>query len=160
MTAKEMQKRIKQLERALIPFAKEADTWSDKIPNRYRPGVTEPGGWQAHAQKTRRATFSRSTVKRKLSMVERPTDAEFEELKRKRDDSIRTTVDALCKEYGWDRSKTTFHSRDMHGCYCACPEGPCQHKWDGPTVTEDNMVDTTCSLCGASAFSHDMRCGE
>lgn len=93
-------------------------------------------------------------------MKPRPTDAEFEELKRKRDEAVRATVIATCEKMGWDPSKTSFHASHMHGCYCACPDGPCQHKWDGPTVEEENMVDTTCSLCGASAFSHDLRCAE
>jgi hypothetical protein len=36
------EKRIRDLERALAPFAKEAGCWSDKVPNSYRPGMTEP----------------------------------------------------------------------------------------------------------------------
>lgn len=90
-------------------------------------------------------------------MTPRPTDAEFEELKRKRDEALEAVVDAVCKKQGWERSKATFHAHGIHGCYCACPEGPCQHIWDGPTVEEENMVDTTCSLCGASSFHHDIR---
>lgn len=43
--ASELQKlrrRVMALETALLPFAAEADTWTDAIDSRYRPGVTEP----------------------------------------------------------------------------------------------------------------------
>lgn len=88
----------------------------------------------------------------------RPTDAEFEELKRKRDESVREQVATFVAEQGWDPAQTAFHASHMHGCYCACPEGPCQHVWDGPEEEGDNYSSATCSRCGTSAMSHDMRC--
>jgi hypothetical protein len=90
-----------------------------------------------------------------------PTDAEFEELKRKRDEAIRAIVEQTCKEQGWDPAKTEFHCSSMSGCYCACPDGPCQHVWDGPTIEFDDGLgfSSTCSRCGTSAFSHSLRCG-
>jgi hypothetical protein len=92
-------------------------------------------------------------------MKPRPTDAEFDELKRKRDASIAASIDKLCVEKGWDRTKIGFHVSNAGHCYCACPEGPCQHIWDGPEETGDNYSSATCSRCGCSAISHDMRCG-
>lgn len=91
---------------------------------------------------------------------ERPTDEQFEELKRKRDQAVAAMVDKVCEEQGWDRSKVGFHASHMDGCYCACPDGPCQHVWDGPEyVSEDEgLVSVTCSLCSAVAAYHDMRC--
>jgi hypothetical protein len=96
-------------------------------------------------------------------MKQRPTDEEFEELKRKRDDAVRETVRAVCEKQGWDPAKTAFHSSDMGKCYCACPDGPCQHIWDGPEVTSDDedqgfWSSTSCSRCGAVSMFHDMRC--
>lgn len=92
-------------------------------------------------------------------MKPRPTDAEFEELKRKRDESIKQSVLEMCEKYGWDPAQTAFHASHTDGCYCACPDGPCQHEWDGPSVEFDDGhgMSVTCSRCGTLAFSHDMR---
>ena len=92
----------------------------------------------------------------------RPTDEEFAELARKRDEAVRATVKRFCEEQGWDDpAQTAFHASHSHGCYCACPDGPCQHVWDGPEyVSEDEgLVSVTCSRCEAVAAYHDMRCG-
>lgn len=92
-------------------------------------------------------------------MKPRLTDAEFEELKRKRNEATREMVKKLCEEQGWDPTKTSFHASHSDGCYCACPDGPCQHQWDGPDYIEEGMVSVTCSRCGAPAIYHDMRVG-
>lgn len=45
-------------------------------------------------------------------------------------------------------------------CYCACGTGgPCEHQWDGEEwVSEDGCAaSVTCSRCGRTAMSHDMR---
>ena len=47
-------------------------------------------------------------------------------------------------------------------CYCACssePRGSCEHKWDGPDwESEDGCaMSVTCSRCGMTAMSHDLR---
>lgn len=88
----------------------------------------------------------------------RPTDAEFDELKRKRDEVVEAVIVATCAEQGWDRGKVHTHVSHSNECYCACPEGPCQHIWDGPDFEDDNTVSVTCSRCGAPAIFHDMRC--
>lgn len=90
----------------------------------------------------------------------RPTEAEFDELKRKRDAALAETVDAVCAEWGWDRSQVAVHVSHSSVCYCACPDGPCQHDWSGPNVPigDGHGFSVTCSRCGASAISHDMRC--
>lgn len=98
-------------------------------------------------------------------MQPRPTEAEFEELKRKRDEALRATVVAICEKQGWDPAQTSFHASHMSGCYCACPGGPCQHVWDGPEVTSDAedlgyWSSGSCSRCGAVAMHHDVRCSE
>ena len=93
-------------------------------------------------------------------MKPRPTDAEFDELKRKRDESVRATVQRICEEQGWDPAKAHVHASHTGGCYCACPDGPCQHVWDGlEYLSEDECLSSvTCSRCGAVAAYHDMRC--
>lgn len=59
-TREKLRRRIGDLEKVLRPFVKEADTWSDSVPDRYRPGVTEPG------QKTfyGRATYNLGHLRR------------------------------------------------------------------------------------------------
>lgn len=47
-----------------------------------------------------------------------------------------------------------------NACYCACGhDGPCEHKWDGEGYeSEDGRCwSATCSRCGCTAMSHDMR---
>jgi hypothetical protein len=90
----------------------------------------------------------------------RPTDEEFEELKRRRDEAIREMVEDVCKDLGWDPKEVQTSS--CHSiCYCACPDGPCQHIWDGPEYIGDEgcLFSSTCSRCGAVAAYHDMRVG-
>jgi hypothetical protein len=43
-------------------------------------------------------------------------------------------------------------------CKCRCPDGPCEHVWDGPTWTsEDGRASSaTCGRCGMIAMDHDM----
>lgn len=99
----------------------------------------------------------------------RPTDEEFAALARKRDEAVEALVVAVCEDEGLDRSKVLFHAH-FHGCYCACPDGPCQHVWDGPPRAvgleegEDESLaagwSATCSRCGADAMSHSLRCSE
>lgn len=97
-------------------------------------------------------------------MKPRPTDAEFDELKRKRDEFIAAATASICREQGWDPKEVKVHVSHSGDCYCNCPEGPCQHIWDGPEYTEESegggfMSSVTCSRCGTPAIYHDMRCG-
>ena len=94
-------------------------------------------------------------------MAKKLTEAQFDELKRIRDESAEKAIGDFCDEHGWDRSKMIAHLDPAGPCYCACPTGPCQHTWDGPDIQiEDGLgYSVTCSRCGTSALSHDMRCG-
>ena len=91
----------------------------------------------------------------------RPSDAEFERLKAERDAAMASVVETICAEQGWNPKEIKVHARGSHGCYCACPEGPCQHLWNGPEYVSDDgcMSSITCSLCGLPVIYHDMRCG-
>lgn len=99
-------------------------------------------------------------------MKPRPTDAEFDELKRKRDEAIAAAAESMRAEYWPDAAPGSLHVHASHAgeCYCSCPDGPCQHIWDGPEYTEEPegggfMSSVTCSRCGTPAIFHDMRCG-
>lgn len=91
----------------------------------------------------------------------RPTDEEFAELARKRDAGFQAMVAKIYAEQGWNPPETVVHASHAGKCYCACPDGPCQHIWDGPTYESDDgcMMSGTCSRCGEICAYHDMRCG-
>ena len=44
---------------------------------------------------------------------------------------------------------------------CQCPNGPCEHIWDGPIeeYDEGRCVSATCSRCGMTAVSHSLWVG-
>lgn len=46
-------------------------------------------------------------------------------------------------------------------CKCQCPDGPCEHKWDGPWEEFDGGRGgtSTCSRCGTTSLSHALWCG-
>jgi len=44
-------------------------------------------------------------------------------------------------------------------CKCECPDGPCDHVFDGPEETGDNYSSATCSKCGMSAITHSLWTG-
>jgi len=49
-------------------------------------------------------------------------------------------------------------------CRCKCPDGPCEHVWDGEWKdwTEPSgahIGSVTCSKCGMARIDHDMWCG-
>jgi len=46
-------------------------------------------------------------------------------------------------------------------CRCGCPDGPCEHVWDGAMVELDEWrcVSVTCSRCGITAVSHSLWVG-
>lgn len=82
------------------------------------------------------------------------TAADFDRLKAERDASL----DALCAENGWDREKVHFHASGTGGCYCACPDGPCQHEFEGWREFDGGRGgERMCKHCGLGAMSHDMR---
>jgi len=44
-------------------------------------------------------------------------------------------------------------------CKCQCPDGPCEHKWDGETVSYGRAYTSTCSKCGMLAIEHSLWVG-
>ena len=43
-------------------------------------------------------------------------------------------------------------------CKCRCPDGPCEHVWDGPWWESEDGTEgsATCSRCGMLASDHDL----
>lgn len=64
------------------------------------------------------------------------------------------------KAEGWNVAGCCMNN-DPDACYCACPDGPCEHTWDGePWESQDGCAwSTTCSRCGITSMSHSMRVG-
>ncbi len=99
--------------------------------------------------------FDQAQIREMLRKVDTP---DFAELKRKRDEAIREMVKATSINMGMDPEKVTLHVSGMHGCYCACPEGPCEHEFKGWREFEDGTGgETFCQKCGLGCMAHDMR---
>lgn len=85
---------------------------------------------------------------------------DFDELRRKRDVAIAKAINDLCAEKGWDTNAVSFHASGLHGCYCACPDGPCEHEFSGWREFEDGCGgEQICKKCGMGAMAHSMRTG-
>lgn len=83
---------------------------------------------------------------------------DFEKLRAERNASVNAAIRKAAAELGVEMSevKSTFNPC---ACYCACASGgPCEHKWDGKVLEFESGWTTTCSRCGATSMSHDMRC--
>jgi hypothetical protein len=85
---------------------------------------------------------------------------DFEALKRQRDTNLRQVVEAIAENNGWPVEEIMVHMHGGNGCYCACPDGPCEHEFQGWREFEDgNGGERVCKLCGLGAMMHDIRCG-
>jgi hypothetical protein len=88
--------------------------------------------------------------------IERP---DFEALRAARNLSVLAAQEKMAAEWGvpLQSLRSNFNPES---CYCACAtHGPCEHAWDGkPWESEDGCGwSTTCSRCGVTSMSHDMR---
>jgi hypothetical protein len=85
---------------------------------------------------------------------------DFEKLREARDAQIEEVARAVRAKLGGDPlDPFTFHSRDYHSpCFCACPDGPCEHQFQGERQFDDGLgSEQFCSRCGEGAMSHSMR---
>lgn len=86
---------------------------------------------------------------------------DFEALRAQRNAAVEEVIKAACARHGFDPSKA-YTSFNPDACYCACPDGPCEHDWQGWRDIEDdagNMCggERVCARCGMGAMSHDIR---
>jgi len=86
------------------------------------------------------------------------TAPDFEALRAKRNAAAREMLREIAEQQGWNFKEIRCNHNDA-ACYCACPTGPCEHRWDGEIYTSDDQScqSTTCSRCGITSFNHDMR---
>ena len=86
---------------------------------------------------------------------------DFEALRALRNESIQQSIQRMADKFGIPSYKLKCNF-NPNSCYCACATGgPCVHTWDGkPWESEDGLgFSLTCSRCGTTAMSHDMRVG-
>jgi hypothetical protein len=87
------------------------------------------------------------------------TTHDFESLREIRNGTVQEMHQKLADE--WGISLQSLRSNfNPDACYCACGTGgPCEHKWDGPDweSIDGRAFSVTCSRCGCTAMSHDMR---
>lgn len=103
--------------------------------------------------------LSQSTARRLIAAISK-SDPNFAVLRATRDAVQETWIDELCRSLGWSRKNVKVRLSVNPTCYCDCTHrGPCEHSWDGPGEEFDSGRgwSATCSRCGMSAFSHDMR---
>ena len=74
---------------------------------------------------------------------------DFEALRAKRNAAVRKAA----TDYGLHLFKF-----NADACFCDCGSGgPCEHKWNGKGCDTMGGWSATCSRCGVTALSHDLR---
>ena len=69
----------------------------------------------------------------------------------------RFDFDGLRRKQGAALDKITIHL-SSNGCYCDCPDGPCEHEFGGWREFEDDCGgEQVCSRCGVGSMAHSMR---
>lgn len=84
---------------------------------------------------------------------------DFEALRAERNRAMLEAHQRMADEYGVPLQSLRSNFNPA-ACYCACgTSGPCEHSWDGGEwVSDDGLASSvTCSRCGTTAMSHDMR---
>lgn len=89
---------------------------------------------------------------------------DFERLRAERDAALERVAKEMWAEMGGDPEQApAFHSRSYRApCYCACPDGPCEHRfagWRDILDYEDEPCGSEqfCQRCGEGAMSHGIR---
>ena len=91
---------------------------------------------------------------------------DFDKLRAEREAALEKMVEEIRAEHfpNTPMSEMRVHVSHRGGCYCACPDGPCEHQfagWREYETPEGGLVGTTvCKLCGMDAMSYSLRCGE
>ncbi len=82
---------------------------------------------------------------------------DFEKLRAERNVAVQKTIDDFAKLMHGNPSEVQS-SFNPDACYCACPDGPCEHNFGGWRVFEDaSGGETVCSRCNMGAMSHTLR---
>jgi len=82
---------------------------------------------------------------------------DFEALRKERNIKVREELEEVAKKM--NIKGVLHHNFDWNACYCACPEGPCEHNWEGWREIE-NGGERFCTRCKMGAMSHTLRTAE
>jgi hypothetical protein len=91
--------------------------------------------------------------------MSRPTPEEFAALREVRNSKVRAVMEKIAAENDIEFASLK-HNHNDNACYCACGSGgACEHDWTGDDWVSDDgtACSVTCSRCGCTAMSHDMR---
>jgi hypothetical protein len=86
---------------------------------------------------------------------------DFEALRARRDAALEVIAGEMWEQLGGDpKERPTFHCREFRSpCYCACPQGPCEHEFTDWREFEDGLGgEAFCPRCGEGAMHHSMKC--
>ena len=86
-------------------------------------------------------------------------NTDFEALRARRNAAAQEHLQKMADELDVPL-QSLLSSFNPSACYCACGQGgPCEHQWNGDGwKSEDGLAwSATCSRCGTTAMSHDMR---
>lgn len=88
------------------------------------------------------------------------TDApDFAALRAARDAALKELFEAACAEMGCDPAQAEMHVLGARGCYCACPDGPCEHVFTGwRRFADGGGGESYCQACGLGAMRHSLKC--
>lgn len=85
---------------------------------------------------------------------------DFEALRAERNAGMQRLLEKIIEKHGPVRGNP-FPYFDPNSCYCACPDGPCEHNFAGWRVFEDGNGggggETFCQRCGMGALAHTLR---
>jgi hypothetical protein len=87
---------------------------------------------------------------------------DFEALRAERDAALRKVAQEIHAEFFADKpiEDMQVHISGARGCYCACPDGPCEHQFSGCREFDDGLgFEQVCQRGGTGAMSHSLRCG-
>lgn len=86
---------------------------------------------------------------------------DFAALRAARNESVQAMIKAAWISMGGDPNATAIPSTfNPNACYCACPDGPCEHDFQGWRDFEDGSGgEQVCSRCGCGAMHHSLMTG-
>lgn len=85
---------------------------------------------------------------------------DFEELRRKRRDVYEKCIQDICTKWGLGIEALRSQVLSNESCYCGCPEGPCEHLFQGwREFSDGNGGEQFCERCGLGAMAHVLHMG-
>ena len=88
------------------------------------------------------------------------SEPDFEKLRAERNVVMKSRMEAIGRKHGFSSDQVQL-SFDPNSCYCVCPDGPCEHDFQGWRSFEDGSGgETVCQRCGMGAMHHSLMTSE